>query len=265
MKRNSGLKKIALMTGVTAMIATPVLAEKANRLTDINGMFASDAETELRSRGFEYVSTHNSSGFTYSYWWDEGIDDCVIVEARDGQVLTINDATDQDCGHHKGDDAAAAIGVAAGAAILGGLLSHKSHHREGKEYDETQTAEVERGYRDGLHNASYHNYNRDDAYSHGYSKGVEERDANLRHHNSRHHGRGGYTPVAQFADLKNARAAGGMDTLQQRGFRQVDNFTSGNTRYSIQWQPNTRQCVQVTIADGRFYDLSDIGQHPKCR
>ena len=55
------------------------------------------------------------------------------------------------------------------------------------------------------------------------------------------------------------------DLLERRGFRQVDNFTSGNTRYSIQWQPESRQCVQVTIADGRFYDLRDIGRHPKCR
>ena len=56
-----------------------------------------------------------------------------------------------------------------------------------------------------------------------------------------------------------------MSELEQRGFRQVDNFTSGDTRYSIQWREATRQCVQVTIADGRLYDLRDIGQHPKCR
>jgi hypothetical protein len=56
-----------------------------------------------------------------------------------------------------------------------------------------------------------------------------------------------------------------MDELARRGFSQVDNFVSGNTRYSIQWRAASKQCVQVTIADGHFYDLSDIGQHPKCR
>ena len=175
--------------------------------------------------------------------------------------MTVADGKDRDCGH-SGGNTGAILGVAAGAAILGALLSHKSHHHKDREHESDDHArEFERGYRDGLHNASYHNYNRDDSYARGYEAGVDERQANLRHHK----GRGGYVQTAQFNDLRNARAAGGMTQLERRGFRQVDNFTSGNTRYSIQWRPQSRQCVQVTIADGRFYDLRDIGQHPKCR
>lgn len=249
-------------SALTALAATPVLAEKANQLVDINGTYGRDAEMALRDRGFSHVSTHkNTRGYVYSYWWDEGDDDCVQVEVYDGRVMTINDATDQDCGHHKGGNAAAAVGVVAGAAILGALLGHKSHHKEGRDYDESKTREFERGYQDGLHNAAYHNYNRDDAYAHGYEAGVDERRANLRHHK----GRGGYNATAAFSDLQGARAAGGMSELERRGFRQVDNFTSGNTRYSIQWRGASRQCLQVTIADGRFYDIRDIGQHPNCR
>ncbi|QIG54825.1 hypothetical protein G6N82_12270 [Altererythrobacter sp. BO-6] len=245
----------------TALVATPVLAEKAAQLVDINGMRGSSAEGALQSRGFAHTSTNkNSMGYAYSYWWNERDDNCVVVEVYNGRVESINDATDQDCGHHKGS-AGAAVGAVAGAAILGALLSHKSHHREGKQYDETQTSEFERGYKDGLYNGAYHNYNRNDAYAHGYEKGVEEREANLSHH----HRRGGYVQTARIDDLQGARAAGGMDELQRRGFRQVDNFTSGNTRYSIQWRPESRQCVQVTIADGHFNDVRDIGQHPNCR
>ena len=246
---------------MAALVATPVLADKASQLVDINGMYGRDAERQLRDRGFAHVSTHkNTRGYVYSYWWDERDDDCVNVEVYDGRVMTINDATDQDCGHHKGN-VGAALGVAAGAAILGALLSHKSHHKDGRDYDERQTSEFERGYQDGLHNAAYHNYNRNDAYAHGYEAGVDERQANLRHHKRR----GGYNATAQFYDLQGARARGGMDELERRGFRQVDNFTSGNTRYSIQWRGQSRQCLQVTIADGRFYDIRDIGQHPNCR
>lgn len=246
----------------SSLVATPVLAQKASALAGLNGAPAANAEDELRSLGFKNISSHRGSGgFVNSYWWNERGDNCVVVESRDGQVMTVNDATDQDCGHHKGDDAAAAVGVVAGAAILGALLSHKSHHREGRQYDETQTPEFERGYRDGLYNGAYHNYNRNDAYAHGYEKGVEEREANLRHHNRR----GGYVQTARIDDLQGARAAGGMSELERRGFTQVDNFTSGNTRYSIQWKRDSRQCVQVTIAEGRFYDIRDIGQHPNCR
>ena len=186
---NSKLPYKLLATAVSVVvIATPVLAEKANQLLEINGMRGSSAESALQSRGFSHVSTHKSrSGYVNSYWWDKRDDDCVVVEVYDGRVMTINDATDQDCGHHKGS-AGAAIGAVAGAAILGALLSHKSHHREGKNYDETKTAEFERGYKEGLYSGSYHNYNRDDAYAHGYEKGVDEREANLSHHQRR----GGY-------------------------------------------------------------------------
>ena len=254
---------ITLAAG-TALVATPVLAEKANELTYINGSLGRDAEGQLRERGFAHISTHkNDMGYVYSYWWDERDDDCVNVETYDGRVMTINDASDQDCGHHKGGDAGAAVAAVAGAAILGALLSHKSHHHEDKQHYNNVEDEghYERGYTDGLHNAPYHNYDRSNAYSNGYQAGVNERSANLRHHS----GRGGYHATAQFSDLQGARAAGGMDTLERRGFRQVDNFTSGNTRYSIQYNRDTRQCVQVTIADGHFYDLRDIGRHPQCR
>lgn len=257
--------KLAAGVAAIAMAATPVLAEKARDLADINGTRGRDAEYQLQQRGFAHVSTNkNSRGYAYSYWWDEDDDDCVQVEVYDGRVATINDASDQDCGHHTGgSDAAVAVGVVAGAALLGALFSHKSHHHDDNDHHEDARAEAdyERGYNDGLHNASYHNYSRSDAYSSGYSAGVDEREANLRGH----HRRGGYATVARFADLRDARAAGGMEELERRGFRQVDNFTSGNTRYSIQWKADTRQCVQVTIADGRFYDLRDIGQSPNCR
>lgn len=257
-----GFTKRILGAGVcSALIATPVLAEKAGQLVDINGMDAGGAENALMSRGFTFISSHNSSGgYTNSYWWDKGTDDCVAVEAYNNRIMSITDASDQDCGHHKGGDAAAAAGVVAGAAILGALLGGKSHHKEGRNYDREQTRQFDRGYTDGLHHAQYHNYDRSDAYAHGYEKGADERNANLKYH----HRRGGYSQVAQYRDLIGARAAGGMSDLESRGFRQVDNFTSGNTRYSIQWRAPSRQCLQVIVANGRLENITDIQTHPKC-
>lgn len=252
-------------TALVAATTTPALADRANQLVDINGTKGRDAEYQLQQRGFSHVSTNkNSMGYVYSYWWDDKDKDCVQVEVYDGRVETIQDASHKDCGHDKGGgDAAAAVGVIAGAAILGALLSHKSNHHEDKQHLADQQAEqqYERGYTDGLHNAAYHNYKRSDAYSNGYTAGVDQRNANLSHHS----GKGGYAQVAQYGDLQGARAAGGMDEMSRRGFTQVDNFTCGNTRYSIQYKRDTSQCVQVTIADGHFYDLRDIGRHPRCR
>lgn len=248
-----------------SLLATPALAEKASQLTSINGMSPDRAERTLTQRGFTYAdSNSNAMGYTYSYWWHDGSRNCVSVETYNGMVETVTDTAASDCHHSSGGgNAAAAVGVVAGAALLGALLTHKSHHHEDKQHlsDADAEKQYERGYSDGLHNASYHNYDTSDQYSAGYSAGVDERNATLSHHS----GRGGYASFAQINDLNGARAAGGMSTLEERGFRQVDNFTSGNTRYSIQYRPESRQCVQVTIADGRFYDVRDIQQHPKCR
>ena len=253
----------AAMLASASMAASPLAAMKAAQLIDINGLHGRDAESSLQSRGFAHVSTNkNSMGYVYSYWWNDRDKDCVQVEVYDGRVQTINDASSQDCGRKK-DNTAAVVGVVAGAAILGALLAHKSNHHENNQHlsDHEAEAQYERGYTDGLHNAPYHNYDRHDAYASGYTAGVDQRRANLSHHQQY----GGYVRTAQFDDLRGARAAGGMDELGRRGFRQVDNFTSGNTRYSIQYRPQSRQCLQVTIADGRFYDLRDISRHPRCR
>lgn len=254
--------RILAFAASSALIATPVLAEKAANLTYLNGMDAGGAQNRLEQQGFKYVSNNKGGpGTVYTYWWHSKDNNCVVVETYDSQVMTVNDAKDSDCGH-SGGDVAAAAGVVAGAAILGALLSHKSHHEEGKNYNQQETVEFDRGYKDGLYNGQYHNYNRSDAYSHGYERGVEERQANLSH---RHTGRGGYSQVAQFNDLIGSRAAGGMNQLEARGFRQVDNFVSGNGRYSIQYRDASRQCIQVITANGRLEDIRDIGQHPKCR
>lgn len=257
------LLKLCATTAAAAVIATPVLAEKASQLTDINGSLGRDAESQLEARGFSHVSTNkNSMGYVYSYWWDERDDDCVQVEVYNGRVETISDATDQDCGHHKGSAGTAAAAVA-GAAILGALLTHKSHHHEDNQHaaDQKAEADYERGYTDGLHNASYHNYDRSEAYSSGYTAGVDQRNANLSHH----HRRGGYSQVAQFKDLQGARAAGALSTLEDRGFRQVDNFASGDARYGIWYRAASRQCLQLITSDGRIEDIRDIQSHPKCR
>jgi hypothetical protein len=262
---NSIARYLVSASVCTTLAATPALAEKAKDLTYLNGRDAAEVERTIYDRGFRNVSSHRSSnGYVNSYWWQEKGDNCIVVESyeRTAQVMTIDDAPNKDCGHSGGISGGEAAAIGVGAVLLGALIAGgKSHHREGRDYDETQTAEFDRGYRDGLHHARYHNYNRADAYAHGYEKGTEEREANLRDH----HRRGGYSQVAQFADLQGTRAAGGMSELERRGFRQVDNFTSGNARYSIQWRPESRQCLQVIVNNGRLEDIRDIQTHPNCR
>lgn len=53
--------------------------------------------------------------------------------------------------------------------------------------------------------------------------------------------------------------------MTRRGFADKDSFSSGSTQYGIFYNRSTRQCVQLTMADGRIYDAREIGSHPKCR
>jgi len=248
---------------VLGLMLTPVAAhaDKADQLTYINGMYAGEAEDALKSRGFSHESSHDSysNGYTYSYWWDKQDDDCVRAEAYRGKVVSIVDAKDDDCGHS--GKAGAAVAAVAGAAILGAIIASKSHHRDDdNDHTGDNRREFDRGYNDGLYHHAYHNNHNSQSYTRGYSAGVNERNGSSNGHTYR----GGYSSAASFADLKGARASA-IDQMSNRGFKQVDNFTSGNTRYGIWWRSSSRQCVQATIADGRIYDIRDIRTHPKCR
>jgi hypothetical protein len=173
-----------------ALVATPAMARKANEMTDLVGARASSGESQMEARGFTFISSSEGDYNTiHSYWWNNRDKNCLHVETYSGRYTAMSDGTNSDCHRSSGSgNAAAAAGVVAGAAILGALLSSKSHHQDGRNYNEQQTGDFDRGFTDGLHNASYHNPGRSDTYSHGYEKGVEQRNINLRSHS----GRGGY-------------------------------------------------------------------------
>lgn len=258
--------RFAVMGALAVFIALAphaVMARKASSLTDLNGARASSAESALQSRGLKYIDGRKGSyGESYSYWWDDDGNDCVVVEVSDGRVMTINDADKKDC-HHSGDNAGAAVAAVAGLALLGALIAHKSDDHDDKVHfdNHDHEREYDRGYQDGLYHKSYHNYDDSKYYSRGYSKGVEQRNNRTQHH----HGDGGYQRTATYLDLKDARAAGADSTLQQRGFRNVDGFKSGSTAYTIWNRPSSKQCLQMTVADGHVKDIRDIHSHPKCR
>lgn len=250
-------------TILTAALITSPVAAKAPSLSDLVGVRASSGEMALEQRGYTHIATHEGHNNTkHSYWWNSAQKHCAHVETNDGRYAAITDGTRSDCNQKSSDgDTAAAVGIVAGAALLAGILSHKSHHKQGANYDQQQTQEFDYGYRDGLYNGSYHNTNRSDAYARGYEAGVNERNANLSHHS----GRGGYAKAVRISDIKGMNAVKAFDVMVSRGFANVDAFSSGNTNYGVYYNRETRQCVQVTNADNRVYDIRDIGTHPNCR
>lgn len=78
-------------------------------------------------------------------------------------------------------------------------------------------------------------------------------------------GGGGGGGKATITDLVGRNDIRAIDMMAEKGFRDVDSFESGAARYGIFWRPQSRQCVQLTFANGRVEGANDIGTHPKCR
>jgi uncharacterized protein with FMN-binding domain len=253
-------RKLGISFLAVALAAAPVAA-KTPSLADLVGARGSSGEAALEQRGYVYITGYEGSNNSkHSYWWNSSAKHCAHVVTADGRYTSITDGTRSDCNQKDDSGTGAAVAAVAGAALLAGILSHKSHHKEGATYDETQTQEFEYGYRDGLYNGSYHNATRSEAYARGYEQGVNERQANLRHHS----GRGGYSAAVRISDIQGMDSIRAFDVMTSRGFTGVDSFTTGSTQYGIYYNRNTRQCVQITNADNRVYDIRDISQHPKC-
>ena len=175
------MPKSAIGMMVSAALVLPHAAAIAGTppsLRDVVGAQGASGESQLENRGFVYVDGSNDSERKYSYYWNRSTKECAKVTTFDGSYESIETATLPDCNqtqeHRKSDRA---VGAAVGAAALLGIaaLASKSHQRGEKYSDQNNTAEYERGYRDGLYNQSFHNYNSATAYSDGYTNGVQQR------------------------------------------------------------------------------------------
>ncbi|WP_343115852.1 hypothetical protein [Ostreiculturibacter nitratireducens] len=81
--------------------------------------------------------------------------------------------------------------IAGAIALLGiaALAHHEGHYRGGwSPTSEAETADFERGYRDGLHNERYDTRWDTRAYSEGYDAGQKERSHRLSHSGNRSRG-----------------------------------------------------------------------------
>lgn len=74
--------------------------------------------------------------------------------------------------------------AAAALAVLGiAVLAHNKHHYRDGYYPQTgeQTAEFERGYRDGVHGYAYNSFGSTVDYAEGYQAGDKERTNSMAH------------------------------------------------------------------------------------
>lgn len=236
----------------------------AASLYGIIGQGSDPATRTLRDRGFEFADDHSDSyDNRHTYWWNDGSNNCVHVVSYNRVITRVEDATAGECGRGREEGAdQGEFGDLIGMRSSSGM--EQLARRGFVQVDNFTSGTTRYSIQYRLRSRQCIQVTQADG------RFTDVRDIGSHPNCSREGMAGGSsggsstTPVG-FSDLQGARAAGGMSTLEERGFRQVDNFTSGNTRYSIQWREASNQCVQITIADGRFEDIRDIGEHPECR
>lgn len=82
-----------------AITVAPVAAsaKSANDLRDLVGARAAGAESDLQSRGWVQTGGKKSAGASYTFWWNGGRQDCVMVETANGRYASIVDVSPIDC------------------------------------------------------------------------------------------------------------------------------------------------------------------------
>jgi hypothetical protein len=70
-------------------------------------------------------------------------------------------------------------------------------------------------------------------------------------------------PPGSVRDLVGVRAAGGENTLEERGFTLHHGLTKDGGKVNYWWNPNTKECIKVDTYDGKF-DSIDIAKNSDC-
>lgn len=266
------MRKTTMLT-ISAALLCPVHAhaQTPSSLRDLVGARGAGGETQLQSRGWVHIKTDTGDDRKWSYWWQPSKRDCVSIAVVDGRFDSITETPAADCNQSAQSKGSSGAAVAAGvgvAAIIGAIaLAHKSHnHDDGKHYpDEASDAGFERGYKDGLYNKSYHNYDKSDPYSRGYESGVAQRERETGYRDGHRSDAAGYSPSVDVNDLVDARGSSADGEMQTRGFRNVGGLKSGNSSYTYWYNTRTKQCIQMGVADGRVQNVTDVGTYAGCR
>lgn len=66
------------------------------------------------------------------------------------------------------------------------------------------------------------------------------------------------------SDLVGSYTRDGDTQMRNRGFRNVDTIREPRTTYFIWWRGQSRQCVQIAVAVGRYDSVTELTSHPKC-
>ncbi|UBF26225.1 hypothetical protein K9N68_32750 [Kovacikia minuta CCNUW1] len=83
-------KDCARNNGGSAAISAPAVGTPVDRLSDLVGARAGQAENAIQQRGYRFVKADNSSGdAVYSYWQEIDTQYCVVIRTAEGRYDSI--------------------------------------------------------------------------------------------------------------------------------------------------------------------------------
>lgn len=267
------LRRAVVAVFGASLAATPVWAQApVLNLSDLVNQSSDYSQRELPRRGYVFIQADPRGSKTWEYWWKSGENICARVAHVDGRATSIVEVSPTDCNQYapaqqaqpqssdgsKGVSTGAKVAIGAAALLGVAMLAHKSHERdEAKHANEQQVAEYDRGYRDGMYHQPFHDYNRSQSYIDGYNAGQQKRAAetSYRSPSGYHSGQASYVAVN---DLIGARGSSMDDAFRQRGFVPKGGYQSQGQAVSMWWNANTRQCLSVTVSDGRVQSINPI-------
>jgi len=76
-------------SGTTATGSAPEVGTSVDRLSDLVGARAGQAENTIKQRGYQFLRAEPSGGAMYSYWREDKTNYCVIIRTADGRYESI--------------------------------------------------------------------------------------------------------------------------------------------------------------------------------
>lgn len=246
--------------------------ETPRELRDLVGARASSGESELRRRGYTFVKTEEGGDRKWSNYWNNRLSLCITVATVNGRYDSIVDSPPFDCNRGANDFGGGqvrppswAVGTFYGRGPNGQLITLTI----------TNGGSLREDIGGGISTGSYISGNRINVNGaiarvsnqrNGIVTTRVDNGERISYSRTLWNGgnQGGGSSKVDVSDLVGAVAGPGGYQMQIRGFRNVDSFRSGFTSYIIWWRRQSRQCVQVAVANGRFDSVVDIGQHPRC-
>ena len=91
-------EKMGLVVLGLSSVAVPTYARaQATGIEDMVGARAGQAEGELQRRGYRNVRGEKGDDRSYTYWWNAGRRQCVVIATMDGRYSSIQPTTAPDC------------------------------------------------------------------------------------------------------------------------------------------------------------------------